>query len=109
MQVAPHDESATATMRTREQGQNEPAEAHQFDFWLGDWDLTWEGGGGTNSITRILDGQVLQERFAAHQDDPNVPALQGASVSVFVPELGKWRQTWVDNNGSYMDFVGEFA
>ncbi len=83
--------------------------ALQFDFWLGEWDLTWEGGTGTNSISRILDGQVIQERFASHVTDPATPPLLGLSLSVFVPELGMWRQTWVDNNGSYMDFTGGFA
>ncbi|HEV8190872.1 MAG TPA: hypothetical protein VGP82_05240 [Ktedonobacterales bacterium] len=109
MQVTPRDDSATATAATQDQGQSVPAEARQFDFWLGEWDLTWEGGSGTNCITRIFDGQVIQERFAAHRDDPNVPPLQGLSVSVFDSALGKWRQTWVDNNGSYMDFVGGFS
>jgi hypothetical protein len=23
-----------------------PKEARQFDFWIGEWDLTWEGGDG---------------------------------------------------------------
>jgi len=109
MRATPHDESAIATAATQDQEGSTPAEACQFDFWLGEWELTWEGGSGTNSISRILDGQVIQERFAAHSTDPNVPPLRGLSVSVFVPALGKWRQTWVDNNGSYMDFVGGFS
>lgn len=109
MQVTPHDENVTAPTEAQDQGQGLSPEAHQFDFWLGEWDLTWEGGGGTNNISRILDGQVIEERFSAHQDDPAVPSLQGLSVSVYVPELGKWRQTWVDNNASYMDLVGGFA
>ena len=37
---------------------------------------------------------MIRERFAARQDDPNVPALQGLSISVYVSALGKWRQTW---------------
>jgi len=35
--------------------------------------------------------------------------LQGLSVSTYNMQLGKWQQTWVDNSGSYLDFVGEFA
>lgn len=30
------------------------------------------------------------------------------SVSIFDTRAGKWKQTWVDNQGSYLDFVGEF-
>ena len=36
MQVAPQDESVTATAETQgAKGQSLPAEARQFDFWLG--------------------------------------------------------------------------
>ena len=33
--------------------------------------------------------------------------LRGISVSTF-DVTGKWKQTWVDNEGSYLDFIGEF-
>ena len=29
-------------------------------------------------------------------------------MSVYVPRLKKWKQTWVDNSGGYLDFTGEF-
>src|SRR5262245_34264632 len=88
-----------------------PAEAHQLDFWLGEWELTWEGGGrGRNRITRILDGQVIQEQFTEVATDPDdSKPLRGLSVSVYVPSLGAWRQTWVDNTGNYMEFLGGYA
>jgi hypothetical protein len=35
-------------------------EARQFDFWLGEGDLSWEGGSGSNSITRRFDGCVIE-------------------------------------------------
>ena len=85
---------------------NEAAALRQFDFWLGDWDLTWgEAGKGTNRITAVLDNRVIQEQF---DGTPSTP-LQGLSVSTYNTQLGKWQQTWVDNSGSYLDFVGEFA
>ena len=85
---------------------NEAAALRQFDFWLGDWDLTWgEAGKGTNRITAVLDNRVIQEQF---DGTPSTP-LQGLSVSAYNTQLGKWQQTWVDNSGSYLDFVGEFA
>ena len=34
--------------------------------------------------------------------------LRGMSVSIFDTRAGKWKQTWVDNEGGYLDFVGEF-
>lgn len=73
-----------------------------FDFWLGEWDCTWgEDGKATNHVVRIMDGKVIQENFSA-------PDLQGMSVSVYDPERRLWCQTWVDNNGSYLDFTGNF-
>jgi len=75
---------------------------NQFDFWLGEWNVTWgEDGKGTNHIERILDGKIIQENFIA-------PDLHGISVSVYDPERGVWCQTWVDNNGTYLDFTGKF-
>ena len=86
-----------------------PGEAQQFDFWLGEWDLTWDGGGrGSNSISRILDGQVIQEQFTSFSTSADEKPFRGLSLSVFVPELGRWRQTWVDSGGNYMDFLGSF-
>ena len=74
----------------------------QFDFWLGTWNAVWEGGEGTNQIEMGFDGKVVMENFTA-------PDLIGMSVSVYDPERKLWCQTWVDNNGSYLDFTGEFA
>jgi hypothetical protein len=59
---------------------------------------------GTNSIERILDGCVVQESFSAQTSAP----LRGTSVSTFDSNAGRWKQTWVDNEGGYLDFVGEF-
>ncbi len=74
----------------------------QFDFWLGEWDCTWgKDGKGSNQVLRIMDGRVIQENFSA-------PDLKGMSVSVYDPGRQVWRQTWVDNNGSYLDFTGTF-
>jgi hypothetical protein len=87
-----------------------PPETHQFDFWLGDWDLTWaDGGAGSNNITRILNGHVIQERFSASPTSPNDTPLHGLSLSMFDPAIGQWRQTWVDNCGNYLTFAGASA
>ena len=75
---------------------------NQFDFWLGEWDVTWgEERKGTNRIERILDGRIIQENFIT-------PDLHGMSVSSHDPERGLWCQTWVDSNGSYLEFTGKF-
>ena len=78
----------------------------QFDFWLGDWNLTWgENGRGRNVISKILDGKVIQEQFTSLPDDDSTPLI-GLSLSVFNGQTDQWQQTWVDNQGSYLDFKG---
>lgn len=75
---------------------------NQFDFWLGEWNCTWgEDGKATNHVSRMMNDKVIQENFVA-------PDLIGMSVSVYDAERKLWCQTWVDNNGSYLDFTGKF-
>ena len=81
-----------------------PAEARQFDFWVGHWNLTWPGGSGTNRISLALDSAVILEEFNGGES----MALRGMSVSVYDRRAGAWKQTWVDNQGGYLDFVGGF-
>jgi hypothetical protein len=82
----------------------------QFDFWTGEWELTWppqpggQPGRGTNTIRKVLDGCVIEEHFK----DTTSP-FRGMSVSTWNAQAKHWKQTWVDNNGSYLDFTGEFA
>jgi hypothetical protein len=91
----------------------ESLEARQFDFWLGEWDLTWpaeQTGGGageigraTNSISQMFGDCVIEENFAFADD-----SFLGHSVSVYDARAGMWRQTWVDNQGGYLMFVGSY-
>ena len=86
-------------------------EQKELDVWVGDWDLTWPGAKqgdldhGTNTIRRVLDGCVIEENFSAEGSGH----LRGRSVSLFEPQSGEWKQTWVDNEGGYLDFTGKFA
>ena len=85
-------------------------EQKQLEFWIGEWDLTWPGdkpsehGHGTNSIRRVMDGCVVEENFSGGAS----MHLRGMSVSTFDSTTHKWKQTWVDNEGGYLDFIGEF-
>ncbi len=75
-----------------------------FDFWLGEWDVSdAKGGRGHNSIRRILGDAVIEESFRFVAADGET--LNGRSHTVLVPDRG-WCQTWVDDQGGYLDFVG---
>ncbi len=78
---------------------------YQFDFWLGSWELTWgDSGRGTNEVSVILDSMVILENF---DGQPSI-RLQGRSVSSYNVPKSQWQQTWVDNQGDYLDFDGGF-
>ncbi len=104
----------SAALVAQEQTQRPCAssEFRQFSFWVGEWELSWPAsetsggkpGRGTNRIERTLDDCAIIENFTG---TPGM-RLQGISVSTFDRRLRKWRQTWVDNFGSYLDFIGEF-
>jgi hypothetical protein len=82
----------------------EAPEAKQFDFWVGEWEVTWDGGRGKNTIRKILDDRVIEESF---DGTPSIP-LVGRSLTVHNDQYGRWDQTWVDNQGSYLMFMGEW-
>ena len=79
-------------------------EHHQLDFWLGTWKLTWNGGTGTNTITRALNDCVIEENFAAETGPP--PLLRGMSISSYPPMNKMWRQTWADDQNGYLHLSG---
>ena len=83
--------------------------ADLFDFWLGDWQVSWRNADGTtgkarNHVARILDGNVIEERFEEDAGDP-APLLKGRSLSVR-DAAGLWRQAWADNQGGFFALTG---
>lgn len=78
------------------------AESHQFDFWIGDWDVFNPKGVlvGTNRIAPIYGGCVLHESWKATK------VVEGQSFNRYDPDRGLWHQTWVDNGGSLLLLEG---
>ncbi|MCZ7602805.1 MAG: DUF1579 family protein [Melioribacteraceae bacterium] len=80
----------------------------QFDFWIGEWDLTWYDSDGNeykghNSISKILDDCVIEENFEDYNS-----GFRGKSVTTYSSLKNNWLQTWVDNTGNFMVFEGGF-
>ena len=76
--------------------------AREFDFWVGEWDVTWgEKATGTNTIRSILDGCAIVEEFDAPTED-----FHGTSVSCYNVKRGRWEQMWADNAGNCWQFTG---
>ncbi len=85
-----------------------------MDFWIGEWDLSvevpadpsaksWNRARGVSVIRSVLGGCAIEENF--HADGPDAP-WAGRSFSMYVPARKGWRQTWVDDSGSYLAFDG---
>lgn len=85
----------------------EPAE--YFDFWVGEWEVSWEEGEemgrGTNHIEKTLDGNVIRENFIILEGQNE--GFKGTSISVYQPRFERWKQAWADNGGGYYDFTGK--
>jgi hypothetical protein len=76
------------------------APSHQFDFWIGDWDV-YNPDGKLVGVNRIapLYGCVLHESWRA-------PKVDGQSFNRYDADRGLWHQTWVDNGGSLLLLEG---
>lgn len=77
-------------------------EHHQFDFWIGEWDVQTKDGkpAGFNRIERILGGCVLQENWKGARGG------EGRSFNLYDATDRRWHQTWVDNSGGKLDLTG---
>ncbi|HIG23318.1 MAG TPA: hypothetical protein EYG02_03910 [Henriciella marina] len=75
-----------------------------FDFWLGEWDVTTPDGrvAGTNSITKAEDGCLLIERWTGARGST------GQSYNFYDTGLQKWRQVWVAR-GATIDYAGKLT
>ncbi len=80
---------------------------HEMEFWVGEWDLKWtvqgREGSGSNSVSKTLGGMVIHEHFSG--EEGSYAGFKGESFTIFDPRMGSYFQTWVDNNGGYLDFT----
>jgi len=76
-------------------------EHSQFDFWVGEWDVTPTGKPNivaTSLIQKLYGGCAVREHWMPAKGTP------GGSLNSYVD--GRWRQTWVDAANSRVEFVG---
>ncbi len=70
-------------------------EHHQFDFWIGSWDVFDAKGQkvGTNEVNSLLKGCTLKEHWEGGGGGV------GESFSSYDRAVKQWHQTWVDDQG----------
>ena len=91
----------TAQMKKNAEPCEHLPEARQFDFWIGTWDVFAANGvkQGTNRIEKILRGCALQENWTGGF------GREGKSLNFFEPQRRTWRQVWVADANSVLDYT----
>ncbi|MEO8999503.1 MAG: hypothetical protein ABI227_07800 [Rhodanobacter sp.] len=81
------------------------ARHHQFNFWIGEWDVTNPAGkhAGHSRIDAILDGCVIMENWSG------ASGSNGKSFNIYNATLDRWEQYWVDNSGSRLMLSGHLV
>src|SRR5262249_28089399 len=81
------------------------ARRHQFDFWIGQWDVVDQNGKllGTDRVESAEGGCALRESWT------DTAGGTGESLTYYSRLTALWRQIWVDPGGQQQDLSGELA
>jgi hypothetical protein len=78
---------------------------HQFDFWLGEWDVYKYGTdtlAGRSRIESIIDSMGLLENYQVLRGN-----YAGKSINKYNAAEKRWEQYWVDNSGLTLFLTGK--
>ncbi len=76
-------------------------EFHQFDLWIGSWDVTAQDRVvGHNEIVSFAGGCALLENWTAGDGSG------GKSINAWRPAEKRWTQHWVGAGGTILDLSG---
>jgi hypothetical protein len=68
---------------------------HQFDFWIGEWEVTEHGQpAGRSRIEPILEHCAIAEHWS------DATGADGKSYNAFDPDTKQWQQFWVSARGT---------
>lgn len=78
-----------------------PPESAQFDFWVGEWDVTAKNGKvvGHSRIEKIAHGWGILENWES-------PGFPGKSINAWNPAKKCWQQFWVGSGGGILELSG---
>jgi len=79
-------------------------EFHQFDFWIGHWDVTVQDKpAGTNNITQEEGGCLIHEHWTGARGGT------GQSFNFYDQSTRQWNQVWVDNSATVLRLAGSYG
>lgn len=79
------------------------SENRQFDFWVGNWEVTDSAGKtiyGTNRVSLEEGGCLVHENWAGSRGGT------GQSLNFFDPLKQQWEQVWVGSDGLVLQIAG---
>ncbi|MCB0476278.1 MAG: hypothetical protein KDC69_11425, partial [Flavobacteriaceae bacterium] len=79
-------------------------EHHQFDFWIGDWNVYKYGTDslvGKSHVKSILNHKTIEENYSS-----TLYPYAGKSYNIYNSKTKKWEQFWVDNSGMRLSLNG---
>lgn len=79
-----------------------PPESRQFDFWVGEWDVTNPAGkmAGQSKIELIAGGAGVLENWTG------AGGYTGRSLNAWNATQKEWQQYWVGSDGGVLQLVG---
>lgn len=98
--------ATTMTLTLSARAQSSPpacstAEYHQFDFWVGDWEVLDAGKPVAHVVVdKILGDCAIRERYSEPQ------GYEGQSFNIYDAGRDYWRQTWMTNRGKFLEITG---
>jgi len=78
---------------------NDP-ERHRFDFWIGEWNVTTQGGTtvGSSVIEPVSGGCAILENWTSARGG------HGKSLNAYNPAIKQWQQYWIGQDGIPTEF-----
>ena len=79
--------------------------SHDFDFWLGEWNVTTPDGkpAGTSRIESVANGRGLLEHWTG---DAAAGGGNGKSLNAFNGAKRQWQQFWIGSGGGVLELAG---
>jgi len=93
--------AASETIRATRFPCNNDERHHAFDFWIGEWSVTQNGQfAGDSSVQPMLGHCTLFEQWRG------ASGSEGKSFNFYDPAHDHWRQIWISDSGTFIEFTG---
>jgi len=100
--TSPRFSAALASIRTARFPCMGDERHRAFDFWIGEWTVTQNGQfAGNSSVQPILGHCTIFEQWES------AAGTFGKSFNYYDPGHDHWRQIWIGDSGTFIEFTGE--